>query len=91
LFINAAQQPLTEAEIRQLWQELTTDLIAPEGRSPTIEQVQQTWCVEMLIRGMNLEDMQILTGWENRQLEPYIQKAKEKAALEQAIRLDQKT
>ncbi|MBD1905498.1 TetR/AcrR family transcriptional regulator [Funiculus sociatus GB2-A5] len=91
LFINAAQQPLTEAEVRQLWQELTTDLIAPEGRSPTIEQVQQTWCVEMLMRGMNLEDMQILTGWENRQLEPYIQKAKEKAALEQAIRLDQKS
>ncbi|MEP0801689.1 TetR family transcriptional regulator [Funiculus sociatus] len=91
LFINAAQQPLTEAEVRQLWQELTTDLIAPEGRSPTIEQVQQTWCVEMLMRGMNLKDMQILTGWENRQLEPYIQKAKEKAALEQAIRLDQKT
>ncbi|MBD1933991.1 MULTISPECIES: TetR/AcrR family transcriptional regulator [Cyanophyceae] len=91
LFINAAHEPLTEAEIRQLWQELTADLIAPEGRSPTIEQVQQTWCVEMLMRGMNLEDMQILTGWEIRQLEPYIQKAKEKAALEQAIRLDQKT
>ena len=91
LFINAAQEPLTEAEIRHLWQELTTDLIAPEGRAPTIEQVQQTWCVEMLMRGMNLEDMQILTGWENRQLEPYIQKAKEKAALEQAVRLDQKT
>ena len=91
LFVNAAQEPLTEAEIRQLWQELTTDLIAPEGQKPTIEQVQQTWCVEMLMRGMNLEDMQILTGWENRQLEPYIQKAKEKAALEQAIRLDQKT
>ncbi|MBD1929188.1 TetR family transcriptional regulator [Trichocoleus sp. FACHB-90] len=91
LFINAAHEPLTEAEVRQLWQELTTDLIAPEGRSPTIEQVQQTWCVEMLMRGMNLEDMEILTGWENRQLEPYIQKAKEKKALEQAIRLDQKT
>lgn len=91
LFINAAQQPLTEAEVRQLWQELTTDLIAPEGQKPTIEQAQQTWCIEMLMRGMNLEDMQILTGWENRQLEPYIQKAKEKAALEQAIRLDQKT
>jgi len=91
LFVNAAQEPLTEAEVRQLWQELTTDLIAPEGQKPTIEQAQQTWCIEMLMRGMNLEDMQILTGWENRQLEPYIQKAKEKAALEQAIRLDQKT
>jgi AcrR family transcriptional regulator len=91
LLLNTDQQPITAAEIEREWQELTRDLVTPDGRSPAIEQAQQTWCVEMLMRGMMLEDMQILTGWRISQLEPYAQRAREKTALEQAIRLDQKT
>jgi hypothetical protein len=72
------------------WQDLTGELLTPEGHPPTIEQAQQTWCVEMLMRGMAVEDLSILTGWEAFKLQPYVARAREKAALEQALRLDQK-
>jgi AcrR family transcriptional regulator len=90
LFLNAYQQPITVADIQAQWQELVAELELREAIAPTIKQAQQTWCVEMLTRGLSLEAMQILTGWTAQQLEPYAQRAKEKAALEQAIRLDHK-
>lgn len=88
LLIDSAEKPLSEGEIQQQWQELTEGLLTPEGRSPTLEQAQQTWGVEMLMRGMSLENLSILTGWDLTQLQPYAARAKEKAALEQAINLD---
>lgn len=90
LFLNVDQQPLTEADLRELWQNLTAELLTPNGNPPAIEQAQQTWCIEMLMRGMTLEQMQVLTGWTLSQLEPYAQRAQEKVVLEQAVRLDQK-
>ncbi|MEB3181290.1 MAG: TetR/AcrR family transcriptional regulator [Nostocaceae cyanobacterium] len=90
LFVHKNGQPLTETEVKQQWQELTSELLTPSGQPPTIEQAQQTWCVEMLMRGMNIEDMCILTGWDGIILQPYARRAREKAALEQAIRLDRK-
>ena len=91
LFIDAAGVALTEAEIHQRWQALTADLVTPEGNPPDLDQTRHTWCVEMLMRGMTPEALQLLTGWETRQLQPFVQRAKEQAALAQAIRLDQKT
>lgn len=88
LLIDSAEKPLSEGEIQQQWQELTQGLLTPEGRSPTLEQAQQTWGVEMLMRGMSLENLSILTGWDLTQLRLYAIRAKEKAALEQAIALD---
>lgn len=90
LFLNIDQQPLTETEIRVFWQELTSGLQTLEGQVPLIEQAQQTWCIDLLMRGMTLEQMQVLTGWTLNQLQPYAQRASKKAALEQAFRLDQK-
>jgi AcrR family transcriptional regulator len=89
LFINADQEPFTEADFRQQWQELCQEYLWA-GQEVAIEQAQQTWCVELIMRGMTLEDMQILTGWQTQQLEPYLRRAREKTALEQAIKLDQK-
>jgi AcrR family transcriptional regulator len=89
LFINDQQEPLTEADFRQQWSELCQDF-PWAGRQVAIEQAQQTWCVELLMRGMSLEDMQILTGWQTQQLEIYARRAREKTALEQAIKLDQR-
>ncbi len=90
IFINSQTEPLSEGELRSLWQEIVGDLRTPEGQLPQIEQAQQTWCIEMLMRGITLEDLSILTGWDLTQLQPYAQRAREKTALEQAIRLDQK-
>ncbi|KAB8332886.1 TetR/AcrR family transcriptional regulator [Scytonema tolypothrichoides VB-61278] len=91
LFLNDDGIPMTELEIQQRWRILTEGLLTPEGQQPVIEQAQQTWCVEMLMKGMNLEDMSIITGWTRIKLQPYARRAREKLALEQAIRLDNKS
>jgi site-specific recombinase XerD len=88
LFVNSAGEPISETELRQRWQQLTVGLLLSEGQSPTIEQAQQTWCVEMLMRGMSLENLSILTGWDLSKLQPYAHRVREKTALEQAILLD---
>jgi predicted Ser/Thr protein kinase len=42
----------------------------------------------MLMRGIDLEDLSILSGWDSNQLQPYARRAKEKAAIERALKLD---
>jgi AcrR family transcriptional regulator len=89
LLLNGNQEPIALEDIQDIWQGLTSDLLTMDGRSPAIQQAQQTWCVEMLMRGIDLEAMGILTGRSIEQLAPYAQRAKAKAALEQSIALDQ--
>jgi site-specific recombinase XerD len=89
LLLNSNQEPITIEDIQDIWQVLTSDLLTMDGRSPAIHQAQQTWCVEMLMRGIDLEAMEILTGRSIEQLAPYAQRAKAKAALEKSIALDQ--
>ncbi len=91
LFLNDAGLPMTAVDIDLRWQELTKDLLTPEGRSPIIEQAGQTWRVEMLSKGMTLENLSMLTGLHLRVLQPYARRVKEKLALEQAISLDRKS
>ena len=89
LFLNDLNQPMSEVELRTWWQELTS-FLTPEVQPLSIEQARQTWCVEMLMKGINLEDLSILSGLDLRQLQPYARRAGEKAALERAVRLDRK-
>ncbi|NET58118.1 MAG: TetR family transcriptional regulator [Symploca sp. SIO2E6] len=91
IFINDAAQPMSELELRSAWQEFTSGLLTPEEQPLLIEQARQTWCVEMLMKGIDLEDLSILSGWDATQLQPYARRAREKAALERALRLDQKS
>jgi AcrR family transcriptional regulator len=88
LFLGADGNPLTAAGLAGQWQELVHEIITPTGESPTIAQTQATWCVEMLGKGLTLEAMQTLTGWEASQLESYVRRAKEQTVLEQAFSLD---
>ncbi|NEO32935.1 MAG: TetR family transcriptional regulator [Symploca sp. SIO3C6] len=90
LFINSAEQPLSESELSAVWQKCTAGLLTPEGQPPLIEQARDTWCVEMLNRGIDLEDLSILCGWDVVRLRPYAHRAREKAALERAMSLDHK-
>ncbi|MBD2494724.1 TetR family transcriptional regulator [Nostoc sp. FACHB-280] len=90
MFIDNLGNSLSESELLQRWKIWTQDLLTPQGKPPEITQAQQTWCVEMLMRGVSLEDLSILTGCDRSQLQPYARRAKEKAALEAAIRLDHK-
>ncbi len=91
LFLNNDGMPISEAEIREYWQTLTEGLLTPEGKEPAIEQAQHTWCVEMLMKGMSLDNMSLITGWDLQKLEPYERRAKERLALEQAMKLDNKS
>ncbi|ALF52120.1 TetR family transcriptional regulator [Nostoc piscinale CENA21] len=90
MFIDNLGNPLSESELLQRWEVWTQGLLTPQGKPPEITQAQQTWCVEMLMRGVSLDDLSILTGCDRSQLQPYARRAKEKAALEAAIRLDHK-
>lgn len=91
LFLNDAGLPMSSLDIDLRWQALTEGLLTPEGRSPIIEQAGQTWCIEMLSKGMKLENLSMLTGLNLTKLQPYARRAKEKLALEQAINLDRKS
>ncbi len=89
LFLNSAGQALSQVEVRLLWQSIAAGLTLSEP--PQIEQASQTWRVEMLMKGISIEDLSLLTGQSLSQLEPYAQRAKAKLALEQAIQKDQKS
>ncbi|MEO0457534.1 MAG: TetR/AcrR family transcriptional regulator [Cyanobacteria bacterium P01_A01_bin.114] len=88
LFIDDDGAALTINMLQTRWQTWTEPLQLMPMPDPT--QAKQTWCVEMLMRGMTVDNLSILSGWEPEQLEPYVRRAKEKAALEQARALDQK-
>jgi AcrR family transcriptional regulator len=88
LFLGADGNPLTELDLHKQWQELVHEIITPTGAAPAIDQTQATWCVEMLVKGLALEAMQTLTGWEASQLEPYVRRAQEQTVLTQAFNLD---
>ncbi|WP_066375830.1 TetR/AcrR family transcriptional regulator [Anabaena sp. CA = ATCC 33047] len=90
MFLNAASQPILESEVLTHWEKWTASLLTPQGQPPAITQAQHTWRVEMLTRGISLENLSLLTGCDRTQLKSYAHRAKEKAALEQATRLDQK-
>jgi len=90
LFITAADDPtpLTVDEIQQKWWLWLQELHLTIQAHPW--QAKQTWCVEMLTRGMSVDNLSLLSGLTPEQLTPYVQRAREKAALEQARLLDQK-
>jgi AcrR family transcriptional regulator len=90
MFLDSENSPITPLLIQQRWQTWVDGLVTPQGQPPSILQAQQTWCVEMVMRGMSLENLSILTGWDLLQLQPYAYRAREKAALEEAALLDRK-
>jgi AcrR family transcriptional regulator len=91
LFLSPQDQPLSVEGLQTCWQRWTEGHLTPSGQPPAIEQAQQTWCIDMLLRGVNSENLSILTGLDIMQLQPYIQRAKERTAIAQATRLDQKS
>ncbi len=90
LFLNAADQALTTTDLETLWQSWSATLTTPRGTPPAIAQVQDTWIIDMLRRGMTREAISLLTGLSAAALAPYDQRARVITALEEAARLDQK-
>ncbi len=90
LFLEPEGKPLTVLYLQECWQVWTQGHLTPSGQLPKIEQAQQTWCIDMLLRGISVENLSILTGLDSTRLQPYVQRAKERTAIAQATRLDQK-
>ncbi|MGF1566786.1 MAG: TetR family transcriptional regulator [Nodosilinea sp.] len=88
MFLGPAGQPITPVLIRQLWADVTANITAPAGHRPTLEQARITWCVDMLLKGLDGNGLSLLTQLTTEQLTPLMQKAEERRALEQALRLD---
>ncbi|MEL6333022.1 MAG: TetR/AcrR family transcriptional regulator [Cyanobacteria bacterium J06554_1] len=90
MFINEDGDPITVLDLQACWDLWWQDLDFI-GENPKLIQARQTWCVEMLMRGMSLENLSILTGCGVTELGPYAQRAREKAAIAAATQLDRKT
>jgi AcrR family transcriptional regulator len=89
MFLSESSQPLIAiAQLEALWQSVTTDLVTPQGHAPTIAQAQQTWCVEMLVKGMEPTQLSLLSGLTLEALQPFQARAAAKIAIESATKLD---
>lgn len=89
MFVTDAGTPMTTTDIHQRWDLWCESLSLGSTRLyPT--QARQTWCVEMLMRGMTLENLSILAGSDIADLAVYAQRAKEKDAIASATQLDRK-
>lgn len=90
VFVSEAGEPLGIGGITQLWESIAAEMLTTTGLPATPFQARQTWCIELLMKGMSLENLSILSGLNLDQLELYARRAKEKTALEQALAIDQK-
>jgi AcrR family transcriptional regulator len=89
MFLSASSQPLIAiAQLDELWQAVTADLLTPQGHTPTIAQAQQTWCVEMLVKGIEPTQLSLLSGLTLEALQPFQARAAAKIAIESATKLD---
>ncbi|PSR14801.1 TetR family transcriptional regulator [filamentous cyanobacterium CCP3] len=91
LFLGPDDRPITPLRVRQLWAEVTAGIASPMGTALAPDQARATWCVEMLLRGLNRHDLSLLSGLSVEQLEPLVQKAQARSALAQALQLDQQS
>lgn len=89
LFLDEDGNPATEGAIAHRWQQWVTGLMTPLGHLPRIEQCWATWCIDMLMRGLSIEDLRVLTGAELAALEPFVLRVQQRRAMHTAAHLDQ--
>ncbi len=89
LFVKADGEAMTVQDIHDRW-DLWWQEIDVGHMQPQPHHAHETWCVEMLMRGISLENLSILTGRPMPMLQAYSQRAREKAAIAAAAELDRK-
>lgn len=90
LFLNDGTEPATEPDLRERWHAIADGLATVSGEAIAIERARDTWLVDMLVKGMSLDNLSILSGASVSELAPYERRAKEKVALANALDIDQK-
>lgn len=88
MFVDSNLQPLSPEYLQQQWSQWIQEERKLDRNSIEIKQARQTWGVEMLMRGMDVENFSIISGLNPLEIELYQQRVKEKAAVNQAIALD---
>ncbi len=91
MFLGAGQKALEMDELQHLWSEWTRQLgnfNNLDWRTITILQARQTWGIEMLMRGMDVENFRIIGGFKALEIPLYQRRVREKVAIAQAIALD---
>ena len=86
LFVTDAGLGMTTDDVVLIWSKCCDAV----GQEIDLWQCAQTWQVEMLMRGMSVDNLSILSGMSAELLQPLAERAMEKAALEQALELDKK-
>ncbi len=90
VFVSSDGKALGAKGLLALWNTIAAGTLTVTGEPATPFQARQTWCIELLIKGISLENLSILSGMSLAELEPYARRAREKAALEQALAIDQR-
>jgi AcrR family transcriptional regulator len=90
IFVNSVGEPLSVTEIRELWKTIVSETEVAIGEPIEPFRARQTWCIELLLKGMSLENLSILSGLSLPDLAAYARRAREKTALEQALSIDQR-
>jgi hypothetical protein len=88
MFFSGDRQFLSLAEVEQMWESWTKSYRNPDGSAIAIEQARHTWCLEMLARGLDVDNFCIISGLKPKELQAYQIRLKEKLAIDQAIALD---
>jgi AcrR family transcriptional regulator len=87
LFLSSDRKSLSFAEIAQLWERWTQPQNI-DGTSLTIDQARDTWCIEMLGRGIDADSFCIISGIKAQELPAYQTRLNQKLAIDKAIALD---
>lgn len=90
VFLDESEEAMTEAGLNALWASVLEGVEPVLGGAILPFHARQTWCIELLTKGMSLENLSLLSGFSLDELAPYATRTKEKAALEQALAIDQK-
>jgi len=90
VFLDEAGEAMAITDLMALWSSVLDGVQPVLGLSPLPLHARQTWCIELLTKGISLENLSLLSGMDLGELAPYAKRAKEKAALEQAMAIDQK-
>jgi AcrR family transcriptional regulator len=88
MFLSSDLQALTADRLQQSWLQWTQGRCELDGSPLDLSQTRQTWGVEMLVRGMDVENFGIISGLNPKEIQLYQRRVKEKAAINQAIALD---
>jgi AcrR family transcriptional regulator len=88
MFVGSDLQLLSLEHLQHQWHEWTQAGRRLDHKPLEIDQARQTWGVEMLMRGMDVENFRIISGLKPMEIQIYQQRVKEKTAINQAIALD---